>query len=563
MFRLRSAMAAPAAAVAMVLAVAPLPAPAADPTYKVLVFSKTAGFRHSSIPTGVQAIRDLGAANDFTVDATEDGAAFTGANLAQYRAVVFLLTTGDVLDDTQQAAFESYVRSGGGYVGVHSASDTEYQWPFYGGVVGGYFHSHPAIQQATVRVEDRAHASTSHLGTDWVRTDEWYNFQTNPRANVHVLARLDESTYSGGNMGDHPIAWCQTYQGGRSWYTAGGHTEQTYAEPGFRAHLLGGLRYAAGVTDADCRPENGYTPLFNGSNTNGWSQAGPGGFTVADATLTSHGGLGLLWYSAKEFRSYSLKLDWKLDGDDNSGVFIGFPASNDPWSAVNSGYEIQIDPTDAPDRTTGSVYGYRAADIAARDAALNPAGEWNTFELLVEGERVQVFLNGVKINDFTNTDPNRSLQQGHVGLQNHGTGDEASFRNIRVKELSAARAGQITGIGGKCVDVSNSGTADGTKVQLWTCNGTNAQRWTLPGDGTVRALGKCLDVSGGGTVNGTVTQLWTCNGSGAQQWVAQSGTLRNPQSGRCLDASGNSSNDGTALHIWDCHSGANQRWTLP
>jgi type 1 glutamine amidotransferase len=565
MFRLRSVLAAIVTSAVMVIAASPIPAPAADPSYRVLVFSKTAGFRHSAIATGVQAIREIGAANNFTVDATEDGAAFTGTNLARYRAVVFLLTTGDVLDNTQQGAFESYVRAGGGYVGVHSASDTEYQWPFYGGVVGGYFHSHPAIQQATVRVEDRAHASTSHLGNDWVRTDEWYNFQTNPRANVHVLARLDESTYSGGNMGDHPIAWCQNYQGGRSWYTAGGHTEQTYAEPGFRAHLLGGIRYAAGMIDADCRPENGYTSLFNGSNTSGWSQAGPGGFTVADGTLTSHGGLGMLWHSAKEFRSYSLKMDWRLAGDDNSGVFIGFPASNDPWSAVNNGYEIQIDATDAADRTTGSVYGYKAADIAARDSALNPPGDWNTFELLVEGERLQLFLNGVKINDFTNIDPARSLQQGHVGIQNHGDGDEASFRNIRVKELSTStRTGRITGIGGKCVDISNSSTADGAKVQLWTCNGTNAQKWTLPGDGTIRGLGKCLDVSGGGTANGTVTQLWTCNGSGAQQWAAQSdGTLRNPQSGRCLDAAGVSSNDGTVLHIWDCLGAANQKWVLP
>ena len=563
--RLRSAFLSLAIAMVVMLALAPGWSPAADPAYKVLVFSKTAGFRHSSIPNGIQAIRDLGAANNFTVDATEDAAAFSGTNLAQYRAVVFLLTTGDVLNDGQQAAFESYVRGGGGYVGVHSASDTEYQWPFYGGLVGAYFHSHPAIQQATVRVEDRAHASTSHLGNDWVRTDEWYNFQANPRNDVHVLARLDEGTYSGGNMGDHPIAWCKTYQGGRSWYTAGGHTEQSYAEPSFRSHLLGGIRYAAGMTDADCRPETGYTSLFNGANTNGWSQAGPGGFTLANGTLTSFGGLGMLWYSAKEFRSYSLKMDWRLAGDDNSGVFIGFPASSDPWSAVNNGYEIQIDATDAADRTTGSVYGFKSADIAARDAALNPPGEWNTFELLVEGERVQVFLNGVKINDFTNTDPNRSLVSGHVGIQNHGTGDDASFRNIRIKELGGGtRTGEIKGIGGKCVDVSGSNTADGTKIQLWTCNGTGAQRWTLPGDNTIRALGKCMDVKNSGTTNGTIVHLWTCNGTGAQQWTAQSnGTLRNPQSGRCLDASGNSSADGTQLHIWDCHTGANQKWTLP
>ncbi|MFC5291157.1 ricin-type beta-trefoil lectin domain protein [Actinokineospora guangxiensis] len=126
------------------------------------------------------------------------------------------------------------------------------------------------------------------------------------------------------------------------------------------------------------------------------------------------------------------------------------------------------------------------------------------------------------------------------------------------------RTGQITGIGGKCADVDNSGTADGTKIQLWTCNGTAAQRWTLPGDDTVRVLGKCLDVRNGGTVNGTVAQLWTCNSTGAQQWVPDpTGALRNPRSGRCLDALGGSSADGTVLHIWDCHTGASQRWTLP
>ncbi|MBB5803588.1 glucose/arabinose dehydrogenase [Saccharothrix ecbatanensis] len=129
---------------------------------------------------------------------------------------------------------------------------------------------------------------------------------------------------------------------------------------------------------------------------------------------------------------------------------------------------------------------------------------------------------------------------------------------------TGSRTGPITGLGGKCVDVSGGNTADGTKVQLWTCNNTSAQQWTASADGSLRALGKCLDVKSGGTVNGTVTQLWTCNGSGAQQWVAHSdGTLRNPQSGRCLDASNNSSADGTVLHIWDCLGAANQKWTGP
>ncbi|MET8159771.1 ThuA domain-containing protein [Sphaerisporangium sp. NPDC005289] len=234
----------------------PSAAYAAD--YQVLVFSKTAGFRHDSIPTGVQAIRDLGTANGFTVTATEDAAAFTAANLAQYKAVVFLSTTGDVLNDAQQTALTSYVDGGGGYVGVHAAADTEYDWPYYGGLVGAWFKSHPAIQQATVKNEDRTHPATSGLAATWTRTDEWYNYRTNPRASVHVLQSLDESTYSGGEMsGDHPITWCHPQQSGRSFYTGLGHTIESYADPAFRNLLLGGIKYAAGAVQANCAPPTG------------------------------------------------------------------------------------------------------------------------------------------------------------------------------------------------------------------------------------------------------------------------------------------------------------------
>ena len=417
------------------------PSHAADAPYDVLVFSKTAGFRHDSIPAGIQAIRELGAANNFTVTATEDANAFTTANLAQYEAVVWLSTTGDVLNDTQQTAFQSYISTGKGYVGVHAAADTEYGWSFYGSLMGAYFASHPAIQQATINVESRGTAATAHLGTTWTRTDEWYNYQTNVRSSARVLAALNESSYSGGTMaGDHPISWCKTFGGGRSFYTGLGHTIESYSEANFRNHLLGGIRYAAGTTKIDCRPETGYTTLYNGSTT-GWSQAGPGAFTNSNSTLTSSGGLGMLWYSAREFGSYSLKLDWMMPGDDNSGIFVGFPASSDPNSAINNGYEIQIDATDTPDRTTGSIYSFQTANIAARDAALNPPGEWNTYEILVEGERLRVYLNGTLINDFTNTVPARSLVQGYIGIQNHGAGDDVSFRNIRIRELGGPPQG--------------------------------------------------------------------------------------------------------------------------
>jgi type 1 glutamine amidotransferase len=217
---------------------------------RILVFTKTVGFRHDSIPAAIAAIRELGAASGLVVDATEDSGAFTNANLGRYDAVVFLMTTGDVLETSQQRAFERFIRRGGGFAGVHSAADTEYGWAWYGGLVGARFKSHPQIQRASVRVVAR-HPSTADLPRTWIRTDEWYNFARNPRPSVHVLATLDETTYSPGAdaMGaDHPIAWWHAYQGGRAWYTAGGHTAESYSDPLFRRHLLGGIRYAAGLT---------------------------------------------------------------------------------------------------------------------------------------------------------------------------------------------------------------------------------------------------------------------------------------------------------------------------
>jgi type 1 glutamine amidotransferase len=223
-------------------------AESSPPRFAVLVFSKTTGFRHDSIPQGIAAIEALGAEHGFSVDSTEDAGRFTAAELARYRVVVFLCTTGEILDPRQKAAVEGFIRAGGGFAGIHSASDTEYQWAWYGRLVGAYFADHPQIQPATIHIEDSNHPSMKDLPVIWRRTDEWYNFRSNPRGTAHVLAALDETTYSGGKMGyDHPIAWCQEIDGGRSWYTAMGHTVESYAEPLFRLHLLGGIESAAGL----------------------------------------------------------------------------------------------------------------------------------------------------------------------------------------------------------------------------------------------------------------------------------------------------------------------------
>jgi len=227
------------------------------PSVRVLVFSKTGGFRHDSIGVGGDAIEQLGVANGFIVDRTEDAATFTASQLAAYDAVVFLSTTGDVLDPDQQGAFEGYIRNGGGYVGIHSAADTEYDWPWYGGLVGAYFLSHPEPQDATLLVEDHVHESTAHLGDTWTRFDEWYDFRDDPRERVHVLLSVDPSTVPDSLMTeDHPIAWCHDYDGGHAWYTALGHTAESWAEPVFLQHVLGGIRTAAGVAPAECAPRD-------------------------------------------------------------------------------------------------------------------------------------------------------------------------------------------------------------------------------------------------------------------------------------------------------------------
>tara|TARA_R100000908_G_scaffold65083_1_gene51681 strand:- start:6655 stop:10431 length:3777 start_codon:yes stop_codon:yes gene_type:complete len=216
--------------------------------HSLLVFSKTEGFRHASIEAGVNAIQQLGSDHGFTVETTEDATDFTFENLSQYDVIIFLSTTGDVLNTDQQAAFEQYIQSGGGYVGIHAASDTEYNWTWYGELVGAYFDSHPpGTPTATIEVADTLHPSTNHLPDRWTRTDEWYNFRSNPRGDVHVLMTLDEDTYGGGNMGyDHPIAWMHEFDGGRSWYTGGGHTSASFSEPEFLDHILGGIQWAAG-----------------------------------------------------------------------------------------------------------------------------------------------------------------------------------------------------------------------------------------------------------------------------------------------------------------------------
>lgn len=218
----------------------------AKPPKKVLVFSRTLGYHHASIPEGVAGIQLLGQQNKVQVDTTTNSGYFTKDSLRKYAAVIFLSTSGEVLDSSQKAAFKSYIQQGGGYMGIHAASTTEYNWPWYGQLVGAYFNGHPKPQEAVVTVTAVRHLSTAHLPQKWTWTDEWYNFKSLPE-NVQVLLKVDETTYTGGKHGaDHPVAWYHNFDGGRAFYTALGHFGASYKDPVFLQHLWGGIVYAMG-----------------------------------------------------------------------------------------------------------------------------------------------------------------------------------------------------------------------------------------------------------------------------------------------------------------------------
>jgi cytochrome c len=217
---------------------------------RVLLFCKGGYYFHESIPAGVAAIIKLGHQNNFDVDTTTDANWFNEDSLKKYSTVIFLSTTDNtdaLLNHYRQADFERYIQAGGGYVGIHAASDAGYQWGWYKRLVGANFKNHPEEHpQATLNIIDPDHISTKGLPNPWIRKDEWYNFK-NMNKDVHVLISIDEKSYKGGENGEHhPMSWYHGYDGGRAWYTALGHTIESYSEPNFLKHLLGGIQYAIG-----------------------------------------------------------------------------------------------------------------------------------------------------------------------------------------------------------------------------------------------------------------------------------------------------------------------------
>jgi len=213
---------------------------------KVLIFSLTKGYHHASIADGITAITQWGHEIEFDTDTTTDPAKFTDDNLKKYKALIFLSPTGNgFFNDEQKAALQKYIHNGGGFVGIHAATDCLYDWEWYGKLVGAYFTKHPKIQQATLHVLDNKHMSTKGLPATWVHTDEWYNFK-NISPDIKVLITVDKKSYTGGENGDvHPISWYQNFEGGKVFYTALGHTKEDFTiDTLFKQHLLAGIKYA-------------------------------------------------------------------------------------------------------------------------------------------------------------------------------------------------------------------------------------------------------------------------------------------------------------------------------
>tara|TARA_R110002050_G_scaffold273113_1_gene417098 strand:- start:115640 stop:116407 length:768 start_codon:yes stop_codon:yes gene_type:complete len=224
--------------------------------FKVLLFTKTAGFHHESILEGVEGIRSLALKHDFIVDWQENSKVFNDEDLSRYQCVVFLSTTGDILNESEQKALEKFIKDGNGFVGIHSASNTEIEWLFYTKMLGMTFKIHPLVQTAYVKVENSDFPGLERFPKKLLWTDEWYEFNVSPKAsNLNYLLTVDEETYNpyvkfnnheGYGMGGfHPVAWYQFYEGGRSFYTSLGHLGAIYSDQMFLDHLFGGIYWAA------------------------------------------------------------------------------------------------------------------------------------------------------------------------------------------------------------------------------------------------------------------------------------------------------------------------------
>ncbi len=405
---------------------------------QVMVYSDTGpgGWIHKSIPKGIETVKSIGKTQGWDVDVHYSETSFNRHTLSQYDVVVFLNTTADVLNDDQQKAFEQYIQAGGGYVGTHSASDTEYDWPWYAKLVGGYFKTHPeGVHLAKVNMENTDHPAHIYVEETGIVMDEWYDFQANPRdsKNLTILMTIDESTYEGGGMGtDHPIAWAHEYDGGRAFYTGFGHLFQS-DHPFLVKHLTGGIMWAAGAHKDE-------VSLFDGETLSGWNTVDDDMWRVENGMITG-GSLeevvptNTFLITDGNYQNFELKFKVRLlgyEGFINSGFQVrSVPVPN---SGEMSGYQV-----DAGDLWWGKIYDEArrnkvvglSEDMYAVDTAVK-RGEWNEYRIIAEGRRIRSWINGVAALDYLEEDESLP-QDGHIGIQVHSGGKAlVQVKDIRI-----------------------------------------------------------------------------------------------------------------------------------
>jgi len=425
---------------------------------RVLYLTHSAGFAHSVLPFSEEVLLALGRSdNAFHIDITRDAAILTADVLSRYDVVVFF-TTGELpLNPQQQEDFLAFIRSGGGFVGIHSATDTFYDWSAYGELLGGYFDNHPWRQNVTVKVENPAHPITKHLSESFRISDEIYQFKNWTRENVNVLLSLDISSVDVDSPqvhrtdNDFALAWTKSYGAGRMFYTALGHEEVVWRDDRFQKLVVNGILWAAGKPQTLATGDK-WQLLFDGETTQGWRgykrDTIPNGWQAINGTLTRVSQAGDILTTGK-YENFELSFEWRLESKGNSGVF--FRVSEEGAVVWHSGPEFQLlhnaghrDGND-PITSAGSNYAIHppVADVT------RPIGTWNTSRLIVNQGQVEHWMNGFHLLSYEINSPDwqervnaskfvdlplyGQTPSGHIGIQDHG--DPVSFRNVMIRVI--------------------------------------------------------------------------------------------------------------------------------
>ena len=424
---------------------------------QVLYVTQSAGFAHPVLPLTEEILPAIGRQHDaFDIDITRDASILTTDILKRYDAVVFY-TTGELpMNADQRTTFLQFIRNGGGFVGIHSATDTFYDWPEYGELIGGYFDNHPWREEVSVRVEDNTHPATRHLAERFQINDEIYQFKKWSRDRVNVLMSLDTQSVDTTkdsvhrNDNDFALAWSHSYGEGRVFYTALGHEEAVWQDDRFQRLIVNGIVWAIG--DVRNTTDTEWKPLLDEQVVSTWRgyqrESMPDGWQMVDGALARVGDAGDI-ITTDQFENFELRFDWKVEHGGNSGIF--FSVGEDGAVAWHSGPEYQLlhnaghPDGKAPITAAGSNYAVHPpiADMT------RPVGEWNRSRLRVNRGHVEHWMNGMYLLSYQigDTEWQRRVtdskfselplygqsRRGHIAIQDHG--DPVWFRNMRIKVL--------------------------------------------------------------------------------------------------------------------------------